>query len=334
MAEPIGNHAANQMTTTGYWVDAPCSGSLRDVTLPGISDHDVSLRALRSGVSVGTERLVGRGHVSVESAASMACRGMQGSFALPILYGYSFVGVAGDGPDSGRRAFVMRPHQCQAIVARSELHWLPDEVSSSMATLFPNMETARNAVWDAELGGGEAVAVIGAGAIGLLVAFVLSKEHGRPVVMVECDPERRRMAQAVPWIDIVMDPAEVDSGSFAVAFHASATSTGLQLSIDAVGFEGRVLELSWYGDQSVTLQLGHSFHYQRKRIVASQVSTVASSHRSLGYPARATEVMKLLADSQLGALLGNEIAFADLPETFASIYAGQSSVLCPVVNYE
>ena len=334
MAEPIGNRAANQVTTVGYWVDAPCSGSLRDVTLPKISDHDVSLRALRSGVSVGTERLVGRGLVSVESAGSMACRGMQGSFALPVLYGYSFVGAAVDGPDCGRRAFVMRPHQRQAIVALTELHWLPDEVSSSRATLFPNVETARNAVWDAELGGEEAVAIIGAGAIGLLVAFVLSKEHGRPVVMVECDPERRRMAQALPWIDLVLDPADLDAGSFAVAFHTSATSAGLQLSIDVVGFEGRVLDLSWYGDQSVTLQLGDSFHYQRKRLSASQVSTVAGSHRALGFSARSIAVMKLLEDPQLDALLGSEIAFADLPQAFAAIYAGQSSALCPVVNYE
>lgn len=334
MSLPIGNRATNQVTTIGYWVDSPCLGSLRDVALPALSDQDVSLSALRSGVSVGTERLVGRGHVSVKSAESMSCRGMQGSFALPVLYGYSFVGVANTGPECGRRAFVMRPHQRKVIAARAELHWLPDEVSSARATLFPNMETARNAVWDAGLCGEEAIAIIGAGAIGLLVAFVLSKEHGGPVVVVECDAERRRMAQALPWIDLVVAPSELDLGSFAVAFHTSATSAGLQSSIDAVGFEGHVLELSWYGDRSVTIQLGLDFHSQRKRISASQVGTVARSQRALGYPARSMAVMKLLEDSQLGALLGNEIAFADLPETFASIYAGQSYAPCPVVNYE
>ncbi|MFT7534849.1 MAG: threonine dehydrogenase-like Zn-dependent dehydrogenase [Hyphomicrobiaceae bacterium] len=320
--------------TTGYWVDAPGCGSLRDVALPSRLDGDVLLQALCSGVSVGTERLVGLGHVPLQCTEAMACRGMQGSFALPILYGYSFVGVVTDGPDVGRRAFVMRPHQRHAVVSRTELQWLPNAMPAARATLFPNMETARNAVWDANLASTAAIAIIGAGAVGLLVAFVLSLEHAGPVVVIERDATRRQMAQAMPWVAKVIAPEEAKLGSFAAAFHTSASAEGLQLAIDVLGFEGQVHELSWYGDRSVTLQLGHSFHYQRKRILASQVGTIANSHRSEGFAARAAAVMSLLGDDRLDAMLGKGLAFADLPSTFAAIYVGQSADLCPVVYYE
>ena len=264
----------------------------------------------------------------------MACRGMQGSFALPILYGYSFVGTVAHGPDVGRRAFVMRPHQHKAIAVRTELQWLPEGMPAERATLFPNLETARNSVWDAQLEGAESVAIVGAGAVGLLVAFVLSLEHAGPVVVIERDPARRELARALPWIAEVRQPDAAEVGACAVAFHSSATAEGLQLAIDLVGFEGHVIELSWYGDRAVNLQLGHSFHYQRKRISASQVGTVASRQRAGGVAARADAVMQLLAEPQLQALLGQPVSFADLPDAFAAIYRGQPAAPCPVVHYE
>ena len=334
MVTTRGEHSSDPGSTTGYWVEAPGRGALRDVTLPRRLESDVLLRAICSGVSVGTERLVGLGHVPLQCTDAMACRDMQGSFALPILYGYSFVGAVTDGADIGRQAFVMRPHQRHAIVPRTELHWLPSSMPAARATLFPNMETARNAVWDANLAGPEVVAIVGAGAVGLLVAFVLSLEHAGRVVVIERDATRRQMAQAMPWVTEAIAPEDAKLGSFACVFHTSATAEGLQLAIDVLGFEGQVHELSWYGDRSVNLQLGHSFHYQRKRILASQVGTIANSHRSHGYAARAAAVMELLGDERLDALLGKELAFADLPSTFAAIYAGQSAALSPVVRYE
>lgn len=292
------------------------------------------LRALCTGISVGTERLVGLGHVPAELTTAMACQGMQGTFDLPVLYGYSFVGEVVAGPDRGRRAFVMRPHQRQAVVPRSELHWLPDALPTPRATLFANLETARNAVWDAELNGDETVVIVGGGAVGLLVAFVLAREHSARITVVERDVARRKQATEMPWIAEAVAPDDVDLDSYAAAFHTSGTAAGLQLAIDAVGFEGHVHELSWYGDRSINLQLGHGFHYKRKRICASQVGTVAKSHRADGFAGRAKVVMELLGDSQLDAMLVESLAFADLPNAFSSIYTGQSAAPSPVVLYE
>ena len=92
--------------TLGYWIESPGRGALRDVDVAATDDAALELEAVCSGVSPGTERLVGLGRVPASLHASMACRGMQGTFSLPLLYGYSFVGRVRGGDDAGTEAFV------------------------------------------------------------------------------------------------------------------------------------------------------------------------------------------------------------------------------------
>lgn len=318
--------------TLGYWIEAAGRGALRQVARS--EELGVELDALCTGVSPGTERLVGLGKVPRSLHASMACRGMQGSFALPLLYGYSFVGKVRDGAHAGRRAFVMRPHQQRAVADEAELVWLPDAVPSARATLFPNLETARNAVWDAQIDSGGRALVVGAGPVGLLCAFVLAHDQGAaPALVVDRSPERRARAAALPWIDEVAAPDEVPHGAFDHAFHTSATGAGLQRALDAVGFEGQVVELSWYGDDAVSLQLGGAFHSERKRLVSSQVGAVAPSHRRDGFGGRRSAVLELLRDERLDALLGDPVPFDRAPETFAALYRSELDELCPLFTY-
>lgn len=320
-------------TTLGYWVEAAGRGALRPVALPDGGDGAVLLTATHGGISPGTERLVGLGRVPHACAAAMAVPGMQGSFALPVLYGYSLVGAVAAGSDAGRRAFVMQPHQQLAVVPRSRLVWLPDEVPSPRATLFPNLETAWNAVADAELAPGERVAVVGAGAVGLLLAFVLAAQHRGDVVLVERDPQRRAFAAGLPWVTAALAPDAAERGGCAVAFHATGSGDGLQLAIDLVGLEGRVLDLAWYGDQPVTLRLGETFHHQRKRLVATQVGMLARAVRAAGPAARTAAVLALLLDPGLDRLPAAAVPFAALPQFFDRLYRGEATPPCPVVGY-
>lgn len=321
-------------TALAFWIESPGVGALRRSTLrrPGVEDH--LIHSEFSGISTGTERLVGLGLVPDSCAAAMACRAMQGSFSLPICYGYSLVGRIAAGRLAGRRVFTMHPHQDRAVVAGDDLISLPDTLAPGpRATLLPNLETALNAVWDAELRPGERIAIVGGGGVGLLVALVLEQVHGEGAVLVEADARRRELAARLPWVAAVIAPDEVAHDRFDVVFHTSASNAGLQLSIDALGFEGRVLELSWYGSRSVLLQLGTSFHHQRKRIVASQVATIAPSHRAAGRAARTAQVFGLLADDRLDTLLGPPIPFLQLPQFFARLCRGEVSEPCPVVAY-
>jgi threonine dehydrogenase-like Zn-dependent dehydrogenase len=110
---------------------------------------------------------------------------------------------------------------------------------------------------------------------------------------------------------------EALEGTFDVAFHASATSKGLQQCIDAVGLEGTVVEASWYGTRGVELRLGGTFHNQRKRIVATQVSTLPPHLRSRWSHRRRKEmVFELLRDAAFDAHITETVAFADLARWF------------------
>jgi threonine dehydrogenase-like Zn-dependent dehydrogenase len=326
-------YTTDMASTRGYWVVEKGRGELRDVALPEPTAHELVLAARRTGISPGTERLVGLGLVPTSCREAMACRGMQGSFALPVLYGYSFVGRVAHGEHVGRRAFVMRPHQDRVVVRSDEVVWLPEAIPDDRATLFPNVETAQNAVWDGELLGEEPVAVVGAGALGLLVAFVLSRQHRGTITVVERDAARRTFAASLPWIETAVAPDELPPGSVAHAFHASASEAGLQLAIDAVGFEGRVIELSWYGERAVTLRLGGTFHSERKQIRATQVGYVAPRHRPAGHPHRTQAVLDLLHDQRLDRLVARRVSFAQLPDFFADLYAGAETPPCPVVEH-
>lgn len=323
---------ATTATTLGYWVDAPGRGRVRATQLPPLGPEDVALVGHCTGVSPGTERLVGTGRVPARAAATMAVPGMQGTFALPVLYGYSFVGHVEAGPERGRRAFTMHPHTQRAHVPAAACTWLPAAIPDARATLFPNVETALNAVWDAELAGDEPVLVLGAGVVGSLVAFVLACSHRGDVVVADRDPERIATAGRLPWIRQTAAPEVVADGRFGVVFHATGSGDGLQTAIDACRFEGRVVDLSWYGDRPVSLRLGEAFHWHRLRLLGTQVGTVARSQRAAGRAARTAAVLTLLADARLDALLAAPIPLADAPELFAALYRGSATPLSPVIE--
>ncbi|MEM9313017.1 MAG: zinc-binding alcohol dehydrogenase [Pseudomonadota bacterium] len=313
-----------------YWVLAPGRGGIRTQTLAAESSGWVRGVTLASGISPGTERLVGLGAVPPECHDTMACAYMEGSFSLPAKYGYSLVARLND----GQRVFLMHPHQTEIIVERARLLPLPEDLGSERATLFPCLETALNAVWDADPQSSELCAVVGGGLIGILISYVLHRQgRGRPRLF-EGDSQRRDKLRALPWLDVAAP--EPDAAQFAdCVFHCSGSPSGLQWSIDALRFEGRVVEVSWYGKREVRLKLGGSFHYGRKRIVSSQVGAVAAPVRdAISFRERHEQVLALLLDPELDRLLEPRVPFSTLPDFMHQLYKGDNKGYAPVVTYD
>ncbi|MEZ5967003.1 MAG: zinc-binding alcohol dehydrogenase [Planctomycetota bacterium] len=321
-----------------YWVTRPGAGELRTEQLPvAPPPRTTRIRTEFSAVSSGTERLVGLGRVPAALESSMACVGMAGSFSLPVKYGYSLVGVAENGACAGRRVFAMHPHQDLADVGEEWVTPLTDGVPSARAALIPNLETALNATWDAEPMPAGEVAVFGAGAVGMLIAFALAREHGVRPTVVEPMAERRALAARLLDVTAAVAPDAVRPESFALAFHTTGQPRVLQAALDAVGFEGRVIELSWYGDQRVELDLGGAFHARRKQIWASQVGAVAPRRRAThDRHARLRQVQRLLADpasAVLDGLLGQPAPFDSLPVLMSEVYRGTAAAVVPLICY-
>ena len=139
---------------------------------------------------------------------------------------------------------------------------VPEDVPPARAVLAGTVETAVNALWDAAPLLGDRVAVVGAGMVGCCVARLLSRFPAMRVTLVDVDAGRADVAAAL-GVDFAL-PADAADGLDLVV-HTSATSAGLQRSLDLLAPEGTVIDLSWYGDSEVRLSLGGAFHSRSPR---------------------------------------------------------------------
>lgn len=322
--------------TQALWTVAPGRCELRAEDLPAPAPGQALVRALASGISRGTERLVLMGRVPESQRAAMRCPLQAGDFPFPVKYGYSAVGVVEDGPEAlrGRRVFVLHPHQDRFLAPAAMCIPVPEEVPDHRAVLAANMETAVNVLWDARPLVGERALVIGAGVVGLLVAALLARMPGLEVVVCDIDPRRRAVVES---LGARFTAPEDAAGERDLVIHASADPAGLRRALELCAFEGRIVEASWFGDREASLPLGESFHAKRLSIVSTQVGAVAPAMRGRRtHGERMALALSLLADARFDRLVGPATRFADLPAAMPRLLnppPGDVPPLCPLVTY-
>jgi threonine dehydrogenase-like Zn-dependent dehydrogenase len=209
---------------------------------------------------------------------------------------------------------------------------LPDAVAPERAVLAGTVETAVNALWDAAPLIGDRVSVVGAGMVGCCVARILAGFPGVRVQLVDADPARAAVAEAL-GVDFAL-PEQASEGRDLV-FHASATEEGLARSLELLEPDGTVIELSWYGDRRVSLPLGEFFHSRRLVVRGSQVGSIPPAQRARrGFADRLALALDLLADPAYDALITGEVGFEDLPDVMPRLAAGELPALCLRVIYD
>jgi threonine dehydrogenase-like Zn-dependent dehydrogenase len=325
--------ALEDRVAQAFWLREPGCGEIRPVGLPEPGPGDVVVRTVRSGISRGTETLVFRGAVPVDQRARMRAPFQEGDFPGPVKYGYLNVGAVEEGPVElrGRMVFCLYPHQTAYVVPAGSVSVVPEDVPPARAVLAGTVETAINALWDAAPAVGDRIAVVGAGMVGCCVARLL---HGYPAVhvtLVDVDSGRADVAAALGVHFALPDDAPGDQD---LVVHASATSAGLQRSLDLLGAEGSVIELSWYGETEVRLSLGGAFHARRLAIRSSQVGSVSPARALRRTSAdRLALALELLRDPAFDALLTGQSRFDELPEVMARLTAGSLPALCHTITY-
>jgi threonine dehydrogenase-like Zn-dependent dehydrogenase len=316
-----------------FWLRAPGCGEIRPVMLPRPGRDEVMVRTLRSGVSRGSEALVFRGHVPPSQYAAMRAPYQEGDFPGPVKYGYLNVGLVEEGPAElrGRTVFCLYPHQTAYVVPAGAVAVVPRDVPPARAVLAGTVETAVNALWDAGPLLGDRVTIVGAGMIGCCVARLLSRFPGVQVELVDVDAGKADVA-AMLGVGFAL-PADAADGRDLVV-HASATSAGLQRSLELLAAEGMVIDLSWYGDSEVRLSLGGAFHARRLGIRASQVSALSPARSGRRTTAdRLALALDLLRDPAFDALLTGESSFNELPDVIARLAEGSLPALCHTITY-
>ncbi|HEX2677641.1 MAG TPA: hypothetical protein VHM19_13400, partial [Polyangiales bacterium] len=114
----------------------------------------------------------------------------------------------------------------------------------------------------------------------------------------------------------------------------SGTEPGLRTALALARDEGTVLELSWFGDQAVSLPLGAAFHSRRLTLRSSQVGRVAPAMRArFDHNARLALALNLLHDPALDVLISGESPFDDLPATLQRIASPGNHELCHRIRY-
>ncbi|MFN0218297.1 MAG: zinc-dependent alcohol dehydrogenase [Hyphomicrobium sp.] len=315
------------------WHVKPGVAELRTERLTAPRPGEARVATRYSAISRGTERLVALGEIPKSEWTRLRAPLQSGNFPFPVKYGYSATGVVAAGSDAwiGKRVFALHPHQDHFQIPETMLTAIPDAVSDQRATLAANMETALNAHWDAGTGPGDNVLVVGAGVLGLLVAYLARRIAGVRVTIIDIDAARAGIADKLGLAFASPAEAPVDNQ---IVFHTSASGAGLEAAIGAAAFEGRIIELSWYGSKPVTISLGGAFHSRRLQLISSQVGHVAPSRRTATTrQARLETALTLLDDSALDVLVSDEVAFDDVAAELPRIFSGSAGGLAPIIRY-
>ncbi len=324
-----------------YWVTGAGGGELRSERLPELPAGWVRVRTRFSGISRGTESLVFRGEVPPSEYTRMRAPFQAGDFPAPLKYGYINVGEVVEAPGQvadpllGQLVYCLFPHQDLYQVPADAVTPLPDGLPPGRGVLAANLETAVNGLWDAEPRLGDRIAVVGAGALGCLVAWLARRIPGCEVELIDPNPRRapvaaalgvryRTPADATPEADLVI--------------HASGNPGGLATALGLAGFEATVLELSWFGAKPVTLPLGEAFHQRRLDIRSSQVGSVATAQRARwDHRRRLRLALRLLAEPEAAALdvlISGEEPFECLPQVQARLAADPGDTLTQRIRYD
>lgn len=319
-----------------WWVTGAGKGEILETPLagPGSAEHGevVTVEALYSGISRGTESLVFHGRVPKSEYSAMRAPFQEGDFPWPVKYGYSSVGRVVEGPAGlvGETVFCLYPHQNRYRVPASAVTVLPNDLPAERAILAANMETAVNGLWDGAPAVGDRIAVVGLGVVGLLVAWLASRIPGTRVTAIDTNTERRAVAEQLG----LAFRSECGADDHDLVIHASGHPSGLETALGLAGQEATIVEMSWYGDQPVPAPLGAAFHPRRLTLKSSQVGQIVPTRvPRWDYRKRLALALELLQDEALDTLITGECRFDDLPKSMARILIDGRDTLCHRVVY-
>lgn len=320
-------------STRSFWVQEPGYGVIKDEPLPEVGPGDVHVKANYGALSRGTESLVFQGRIPESEFDRMRAPFQVGSFPGPVKYGYISVGTVQQGPDAlaGKTVFCLYPHQTHYVVPATAVQVVPDGVPASRAVLAANMETAVNVLWDAAPLMGDSITVIGAGVVGCLVARLAAQIPGCDVELVDIDASKMEIAQRLGVR--FSDPRSADENRD-IVIDTSGVGEGLKLALQLAGFEGKIVEASWFGNQEVALPLGRAFHARRLTLISSQVGSVPAAKRAAySRGERLKLALSLLEDQVLEVLFTHDVGFEDLPDVLPRMTSDAPGVACVRIIY-
>lgn len=324
-----------------------------------LSENEVRLRTLYSGISTGTELTAYRGtNPYLQKRWDPALRlfvddPTHESTRYPVVgWGYEEVGEVvevGPGVEDVLMGAVVYGtwghrtiHIADAAYARRRI--LPAHVDPLLGIFSQIGAIALNGILDGAIRLGETVAVFGLGVVGQLVAQ-LARLSGAEVVGVDLLPLRLELARAT-GIDHVIDAAQGPSEAIKaitvgrgadVCIEASGSTHALNEAVRAAAYSSRVVALGFFQGNAQGLFLGEEFHHNRINIVCSQISGVAPDLRHRWDTERLVQTFMRLASEgkmQLQPLITHLMPASEAPALFRLLDESPSDVLQAVLDFK
>ena len=284
----MGQHRMSHKRNSLYFT-ALRKIEIREEVFPEAEKGSIQVQNLCSLISAGTEMLIYKGEIASDLALDESLPSLAGSFTYPMKYGYSSVGTLINATSSnkkslgGQRVFAFNPHESGFTVPKTPELMLPEDCSTLDALFLANMETAINIILDADIHIGERVVVIGLGVVGLLTSALLLAHPLESLSLLDLYDSRRNAAEELgaKYVFNPNDPASLEQAINNVSVQGADTvielsgnPKALNLAMDLVGKEGKILVASWYGERRAEINLGSKFHRGRIKLISSQVGSI------------------------------------------------------------
>ena len=318
--------AREQVAFREFESEAPGPGQVRVRSLFGAAKHGTEMSIFKGYGS-------GRGSYDRDLRIFLPAGGRE---PYPCPLGNMCVGeVAELGPGTtrlgvGDRVFShgpFREEHCWPETVRR----LPDGLPWQAAVCLDPADFALGAVRDGHVRLGDAVAVFGMGAIGLMVVQFALLAGAHPVIAV--DPlELRRSVALACGADAALDPAACDPGleigkltgqrGADVCIDFSGHHSGLQGALRSVAYNGTVVAGAFPGPYAAGLDLGAEAHMNRPRLVFSRSNSDPNpDHPNWNHDRLIDEAWRLLASGRLEteAVVQPVVPFDDLAGEYPKI---------------
>ena len=315
-----------------YWIKKPNKGYIKSHPIDYPTDKQLLVKTIYSGISFGTEKIVYDGKVPASQVELMRCPHQEGIFGKDIKYGYINVGkvIMGNNKYLGKNIFSLYPHQTKYVIDNTQVTVIPKEIPLKRCLLIPNMETAINGIWDTLPTLGDKVAIIGAGVVGCLTAYLVSRLIGSDVILIDTNIKKKSIAKKlnIPFYNLLPKNYFAD-----IIFECSGNSDVLNSLQKNVNYESKICILSWYGNQISKIKMGEEFFSKRTNIKFSQVSRISESRLSnWNHNKRRELAINMLNEKKLDILVEKKmINFDQLPSFFNTNIS--KSFMCKAVKY-
>ncbi len=268
---------------------SPEKMEIREYEEPELGEGQVRVNTGFGASKHGTEMAFVKGYAKHrggydKESGCFTMKGKPGPFR-PGRVGNMFVGTVTEvgpgvtGISAGERVLSYGPFRETQTVGEERCRKMPEGLSWKSAVCLDPADFAMAAVRDGNVRIGDAVAVFGMGAIGLMAVQIAKSSGAFPVIAVEPLSNRRKAAEAC-GADIVFDPTDIDVGleirkatenkGVDVAIEYSGSVHALQAAIRAVAFGGNVVAGAFPPPYGPGLDLGAEAHINRPNIVFSR----------------------------------------------------------------